>query len=172
MTRFGKKLVMVGIWAGVGLLVGLQFGGGSGSGVSGVLPGWNTMAGNTSSAGGQLQAGQSSAAGAASLPAAGTTQGGQAYVYVPVVIDPATGAYKVLPVQQPVAAGTDTAAGTGSLPQQEVKDYTTLSPEQILIPGEQKPTVDVLADKTAGLLQQASQKSIRWVVSLFDSSEE
>lgn len=171
MTRFGKKLVMVGIWAGVGLLVGLQFGGGSGSGVSGVLPGWNTVAGNTA-AGGQLQAGQSGTAGAASLPAAGGAQGGQAYVYVPVVIDPATGAYKVLPVQQPVATGTGAAAGTGSLPQQEVKDYATLSPEQILIPEEQKPTVDVLADKTAGLLQQASQKSIRWVVSLFDSSEE
>jgi hypothetical protein len=72
-------------------------------------------------------------------------------------------------VQQP---GTGTADNTGSLPQQEVKDFSSLSPEQILIPEEQKPTVDVLADKTAGLLQQASQKGIRWVVSLFDSSEE
>lgn len=90
-----------------------------------------------------------------------------------MTIDPVTGAYTMLPMQQQVA-GTQaqTAGGTGSLPQQEVKDYSALSPEQILIPEEQKPTVDVLADKTAGLLQQASQKGIRWVVSLFDSSEE
>jgi hypothetical protein len=53
-----------------------------------------------------------------------------------------------------------------------VRDYSTLTPEQILIPEEQNRGVDVLADKTAGLLQQASQKSIRWVVSLFDSVEE
>ncbi|MFB5762754.1 DUF3679 domain-containing protein [Paenibacillus medicaginis] len=29
-------------------------------------------------------------------------------------------------------------------------------------------SVDVMADKTAGLLQQASKKGIEWVVSLFD----
>jgi hypothetical protein len=166
MTRFGKQLTMVGIWAGIGILVGMQFGGSGSSGASAVLPGWN----GTSATTGQLQTAQSgSAAGAASLPAAGTVKGGQAYVYVPVTVDPATGAYTVVPVQQP---GTGTADNTGSLPQQEVKDFATLSPEQLLIPEEQKPTVDVLADKTAGLLQQASQKGIRWVVSLFDSSEE
>ncbi|MEK3879355.1 hypothetical protein [Paenibacillus sp. FSL M7-0420] len=171
MTRFGKKLVMVGIWAGVGLLIGLQFGGG-GSGVSGILPDWSKPAGS-SAAGSQLPAGQNGTAGTAYVPAASTAPGGQAYVYVPVTIDPVTGAYTVLPVQQPVA-GTQaqTSSGKGSLPQQEVKDYSALSPEQILIPEERKPTVDVLADKTAGLLQQASQKGIRWVVSLFDSSEE
>ncbi|MBP2111867.1 hypothetical protein [Paenibacillus silagei] len=165
MTRFGKKLVMVGIWAGVGLLIGLQFGGG-GSGVSGILPDWSKPAGSSAP-------GQNVTAGTAYVPAASTAPGGQAYVYVPVTIDPVTGAYTMLPMKQPVA-GTQaqTADGTGSLPQQEVKDYSALSPEQILIPEEQKPTVDVLADKTAGLLQQASQKGIRWVVSLFDSSEE
>ncbi|WNS43733.1 hypothetical protein [Paenibacillus sp. MMS20-IR301] len=172
MTRFGKKLIMVGIWAGVGILVGMQFGGG-GSGTSAVLPGWNGIAVNTanSAGGGQLQTGQTGGtAGAASLPSAGTVQGGQTYVYVPVAVDPATGAYKLLPVQQPAADAS--AGGSGTLRQQEVQDYAALSPEQILIPDEQKPTVDVLADKTAGLLQQASQKSIRWVVSLFDSSGE
>ncbi|OMG00286.1 hypothetical protein [Paenibacillus sp. FSL R7-0337] len=171
MTRFGKKLVMVGIWAGVGMLIGLQFGGG-GPGVSGILPDWSKPAGS-STAGSQLPAGQNGTAGTAHVPAAGSAPGGQAYVYVPVTIDPVTGAYTMLPMQQQVA-GTQaqTAGGTGSLPQQEVKDYSALSPEQILIPEEQKPTVDVLADKTAGLLQQASQKGIRWVVSLFDSSEE
>lgn len=168
MTRFGKKLTMVGIWAGIGILVGMQFGGGSG--VSAALPGWSSAAG-TAVANGQLQTGQNSGGttGAASLPAAGIIQGGKGYVYVPVALDPATGTYTVVPVQQP---DTGTAGGKGNLPQQEVKDYRGISPEQILIPEEQKPTVDVLADKTAGLLQQASQKGIRWVVSLFDSSEE
>ncbi|WP_340025227.1 hypothetical protein MHI24_08620 [Paenibacillus sp. FSL K6-1096] len=170
MTRFGKKMVMFGIWAGIGLLAGLQLGGGSG--VSGLLPDWTVPAG-TSAATGQQTAGQSSLSGTAAASPAHTAQNGQAYIYVPVVIDPATGAYTVLPGQQP-AGGNGPAAGTGSLPQQEVKEDNTssLSPEQILIPEEQKPTVDVLADKTAGLLQQASQKGIRWVVSLFDSSEE
>ncbi|KAI7250920.1 hypothetical protein KC345_g11615 [Hortaea werneckii] len=168
MTRFGKKLTMVGIWAGIGILVGMQFGGG-GSGASAVLPGWGSVSG-TAVNNGQLQTGQNSGtAGTTSLPAAGIVQGGKGYVYVPVALDPATGAYTVVPVQQP---DTGTTAGAGNLPQQEVKDYTTVSPEQILIPEVQKPTVDVLADKTAGLLQQASQKGIRWVVSLFDSSEE
>lgn len=65
---------------------------------------------------------------------AGAVKGGQAYVYVPVAIDPATGAYTVLPGVQ-----TQTAVpnGTEQLPQQEVKDYSTLTPEQILIPEEQ-----------------------------------
>ncbi|AJS57661.1 hypothetical protein [Paenibacillus sp. IHBB 10380] len=49
------------------------------------------------------------------------------------------------------------------------KDAT---PQQILIPEASKPTVDVLADKTANLLQQASEKSIRFVVSLFSSATE
>lgn len=170
MTRFGKKLVLFGIWAGVGLLAGLQLGGGSG--VSGLLPDWTVPAG-TPAATGQRTAGLGGVSGTAAVPSARPAQSGQAYIYVPVVIDPATGAYTVLPGQQP-AGGAGTAAGTGSLPQQEVKEEntSTLSPEQILIPEEQKPTVDVLADKTAGLLQQASQKGIRWVVSLFDSSEE
>ncbi|WP_238653500.1 hypothetical protein [Paenibacillus piscarius] len=170
MTRFGKKMVMFGVWAGIGLLAGLQLGGGSG--VSGMLPDWTVPAGTTAATG-QRPAGQSLPSGTAAAPSADTARNGQAYIYVPVVIDPATGAYTVLPGQQP-AGGNGQASGNGSLPQQEVKEEntSTLSPEQILIPEEQKPTVDVLADKTAGLLQQASQKGIRWVVSLFDSSEE
>ena len=84
MTRFGKKLVMVGIWAGVGLLIGLQFGGSSGgSGVSGILPDWSKPAGS-SAAGSQLPAGQNGTAGTAYVPAASKAPGGQAYVYVPV----------------------------------------------------------------------------------------
>lgn len=36
------------------------------------------------------------------------------------------------------------------------------------IPRTGEASVDVMADKTAGLLQQASKKGIEWVVSLFD----
>lgn len=72
MTRFGKKLVMVGIWAGVGMLIGLQFGGG-GPGVSGILPDWSKPAGS-STAGSQLPAGQNGTAGTAHVPAAGSAR--------------------------------------------------------------------------------------------------
>ncbi|MDQ0192674.1 hypothetical protein [Paenibacillus wynnii] len=134
MSRFGKKLFVVGMWAGIGILIGMQFGSiGEETKVSQV-PGWNVVADAAQNAN-------------TTPPSSSPT-----YVYVPVTIDPTTGAVT-------------------SLPQQEVKDYSTLTPGQILVPEEQKPKVDVLADKTAGLLQQASQKSIRWVVSLFDSSE-
>ncbi|AWP28924.1 hypothetical protein ACXFAU_07840 [Paenibacillus glucanolyticus] len=43
------------------------------------------------------------------------------------------------------------------------------SPSDILLPERSKPPADVLADKTAGLLQQLSDQSIRWVVSMFGS---
>ncbi|OKP78431.1 hypothetical protein A3844_05030 [Paenibacillus helianthi] len=162
MSRFGKKLVVVGISLGIGILAGMQFSSSLGTNASTVLPGWNGATGTAQTA----PAGQKTKA--HSVPVAGLTQGGQAYMYVPVVVDPVTGAYSVVPVQPQTPAGQSAA---GNLPQQEVQDYSSMSPEQILIPEEQKPTVDKLADKTAGLLQEASQKSIRWVVSLFDSAE-
>ncbi|KWX76931.1 hypothetical protein [Paenibacillus jilunlii] len=165
MSRFGKNLVMIGLWAGIGILIGMQFGGsGSGSSrASTVLPDWGGTTGTAQTAPTGKAAGTRTG-----LPA-GTAQSGQAYVYVPVSVDPVTGAYTVVPVQPQATAGPSKG---GDLPQQEVPDYSRMSPEQILIPDEQKPTVDKLADKTAGLLQEASQKSIRWVVSLFDSAAE
>lgn len=159
MSRFGKKLTIFGIWAGIGILVGMQFGGGGGMKVSNVLPGFNTMSNTPTS--------QVTSINPQTITN-GTPQGGQTYVYVPMVVDPVTGAYTAVPMQTQ-QKGT---VPTTDLPQQVVVDNSTLTPEQILIPEEQKPTVDVLADKTAGLLQQASQKSIRWVVSLFGSAEE
>ncbi|WP_339188179.1 hypothetical protein MKY54_24065 [Paenibacillus sp. FSL P2-0121] len=160
MSRFGKKLVMVGIWAGIGILLGMQFGGSGGSTVSKILPGWNASPTTpTSQVTGMQPQPQ--------LQKNGVKQGGQTYVYVPMVIDPVTGAYTAV---SPLPQNSNTTPAADP-PQQVVDDYSTKSPEQILIPEEQKPTVDVLADKTAGLLQQASQKGIRWVVSLFASAE-
>ncbi|WP_342562489.1 hypothetical protein NST84_23240 [Paenibacillus sp. FSL R7-0345] len=159
MSRFGKKLLVFGVWAGIGILIGMQFGGSGETRTGTVAPGWNGAAVIQ-------QTGQSAAA----RTGTGAVQSSPAYVYVPVAVDPVTGAYTALPAVQPQTA-VQAPAGSGSLPQQEVQDYSTLTPAQILIPEEQQPGIDVLADKTAGLLQQASQKSIRWIVSLFDSAE-
>ncbi|WP_379161072.1 hypothetical protein [Paenibacillus sp. sgz5001063] len=169
MSRFGKKLVMVGISVGIGILAGMQFGSGGGTNTSTVLPGWNGATGTAGTTGTVNAAPSTRKTGVQSVPGSSLAQGGQAYVYVPVAVDPVTGAYTVVPGQLQSAGGSNAAA---NLPQQEAPDYSSMSPEQILIPEEQKPTVDKLADKTAGLLQEASQKSIRWVVSLFDSAEE
>ncbi|MCM3698585.1 hypothetical protein [Paenibacillus macerans] len=45
------------------------------------------------------------------------------------------------------------------------------TPADLLLPPQTPPTVDRFADKAAHLLQQASQKSIHWVASLFDRTE-
>ncbi|RRJ66752.1 hypothetical protein EHV15_30340 [Paenibacillus oralis] len=45
------------------------------------------------------------------------------------------------------------------------------TPADLLLPPQTPPTVDRFADKAAHLLQQASQKSIHWVASLFDQTE-
>ncbi|WP_379135073.1 hypothetical protein [Paenibacillus sp. sgz500958] len=169
MSRVGKKLIIFGIWAGVGIWVGMQFGG-SGGTTNSPLPGWSVIseaAGNSQNTAGQTTVGQAQGNQYPVSPSqlGNATSGSKTYVYVPVAIDPATGTYKALPTQ---ISGDNSGSG---LPQQEVGEYSTLTPGQILVPEEQKPTVDVLADKTAGLLQRASQKGIRWVVSLFASTE-
>jgi len=120
------------------------------------VPGWNMIAGAA-----QTTSNTNANTGVGTNPAK------PAYVYVPVAIDPATGAYTALPAQ---IQKDGTALPVTNLPQQEVPDYSTMTPAQILVPEGQKPPVDTLADKTAGLLQRVSQKSIRWVVSLFDAA--
>lgn len=162
-SHIGRKLVAVAIWAGFGILIGLQFGGGNSATTASVTPpGWT--AGQETvpdSQGAQRQGGfnQQSAA---------PVKGEPSYVYVPMAVDPVTGAYTPLPmqpgqgqIQVPDPSNQQVSGNAGG----------NLTPEQILVPEGQKPTVDVLADKTAGLLQEASQKGIRWVVSLFSSAE-
>ncbi|PZT53688.1 DUF3679 domain-containing protein [Paenibacillus silvae] len=46
------------------------------------------------------------------------------------------------------------------------------TPSQVLGADQHKPPVDVLADKTAGLLQNLSNSGIKWVVSLFGGVDE
>ncbi|WP_145151005.1 MULTISPECIES: hypothetical protein [Paenibacillus] len=59
--------------------------------------------------------------------------------------------------------------------QKEVKEppfVPVQSPSQVLGADQSKAPVDVLADKTAGLLQNLSHSGIKWVVSLFSGVAE
>ena len=162
MSKLGKKIAVVGIWASIGVLIGLQFGGG-GDLSSPVSP-WAAVPGAAGTA-----AVNGPAAGTAS--AAGVQAGGTALKGEPqaIIIDGRTYIY-VPPV--PGKGESDPAATGGQLPE-GTADYGTLTPAQILLPQDElRPTVDVFADKTANLLQRASQQGIRWVASLFAPSAE
>lgn len=71
-----------------------------------------------------------------------------------------------------------TSSVTESVPtapvQKEVKEtfVPVQSPSQVLGADQSKAPVDVLADKTAGLLQNLSHSGIKWVVSLFSGVAE
>ncbi|AIQ14003.1 hypothetical protein [Paenibacillus durus] len=165
MSRFGKKMVVIGIWAGIGVLVGIQLDG-SGGTSSSPVPGWSVISGGVQNTAPVPQP-QPQAGPVTGLQVQSDGKGG--YIYVPVTLAPTT-----IPQVQTPAAGQPAAGTTSSppsLPQLPAGKYSTLTPGQILVPGEHKSTVDTLADKTAGMLQNASQKGIRWVVSLFDSTE-
>ncbi|MEK4077643.1 hypothetical protein MHI01_27815 [Paenibacillus sp. FSL M7-0656] len=59
--------------------------------------------------------------------------------------------------------------------QKEIKEppfVPVQSPSQVLGADQNKAPVDVLADKTAGLLQNLSHSGIKWVVSLFSGVAE
>ncbi|MDK8191742.1 hypothetical protein QP794_16760 [Paenibacillus sp. UMB7766-LJ446] len=59
--------------------------------------------------------------------------------------------------------------------QQEVKEPPAVpvpTPSQLLGAEQSKAPVDVLADKTAGLLQNLSHNGMKWVVSLFSGVAE
>ncbi|KAA8756040.1 MULTISPECIES: hypothetical protein [Paenibacillus] len=72
-----------------------------------------------------------------------------------------------------------TSSVTESVPaapvQKEIKEppfVPVQSPSQVLGADQSKAPVDVLADKTAGLLQNLSHSGIKWVVSLFSGVAE
>ncbi|GIO65623.1 MAG TPA: hypothetical protein VNM49_09710 [Paenibacillus cookii] len=127
MSKWAKRIWMVGVWAGIGVLVGMQL---------------------ASSGGPAPDSGKNPAYASTQAAAAGN---GQA---------PAPKSSNRFKVEE-------------KEPEQvEAKEDGPQTPEQILSPETGKPTVDVLADKTAGLLQNLSQKGIRLVVSVFDSITE
>jgi hypothetical protein len=115
---------MVGIWAGIGVLIGMQLAG----------------SGHSQNSGGKtVYADQQAVTASSNQPPAPRKSSNH---------------FKVEQEQPKQVAAPDTRSQT---------------PEQILSPQTGKPTVDVFADKTAGLLQDLSQKGIQLVVSLFDS---
>lgn len=58
-----------------------------------------------------------------------------------------------------------------ALYEESVSDLS-VAPEELLLPPPPGSAVDRLADKTAQLLQQASQRGIHWVASLFGPGED
>ncbi|NMO94859.1 hypothetical protein [Paenibacillus lemnae] len=126
MSKTGRKLAAVILWAGIGILVGLQMGG-------------------------------MDEAPKREVPVYGQVQERETFV--------------------PEPASDELKPGVGSSPPQSERNSDSLPkepkfeplPRDILLPDVSKPPADILADKTAGLLQQMSNQSIRWVVSLFGS---
>lgn len=143
MSRFAKKMWIIIIWAGVGLLIGMQLA--------------NPSRGSSP----QSQPNISQAA----------TPNSVQEITVPLPqISPnsgAAGSYTITVQANPAPELNDDISGQKQV---EVPDYSDKTPQQILIPEKSKPTVDVLADKTANLLQKASQEGIHFVVSLFSSA--
>ncbi|MCJ8011450.1 hypothetical protein MUG84_06775 [Paenibacillus sp. KQZ6P-2] len=124
MSKWTKRIWMVGIWAGIGVLIGMQLAGSAGSSLPGKDPAYANQQ---------------------TVKAANTT------------LVPSRNSSNHFKVEE-------------KQPEQvEAQDISPKTPEQILSTSTSKPTVDVLADKTAGLLQDLSQKGIQLVVSLFDS---
>ncbi|WP_054956686.1 hypothetical protein [Paenibacillus dakarensis] len=122
MYKAGKKLAAIIIWAGIGVLIGMQLGGTDDSPVQ-----------NGRLFGQMVQS---------------TQQQRQSNAYA-----------SPEPKQE--------SAPAASIVEEEPRFEPI--PRDILLPQGSKPPADVLADKTAGLLQQLSNQSIRWVVSIFGS---
>ncbi|MGG4217372.1 hypothetical protein ABEW32_03965 [Paenibacillus jamilae] len=57
-------------------------------------------------------------------------------------------------------------------PQDDNTQQDLETPRELLAAKGQQASVDTMADKTAGLLQNLSRKGIRWVVSVFDGVTE
>jgi hypothetical protein len=177
MTRFGKKMVMVGIWAGIGILIGLQFGGSGSSRPPACCRAGTLWPADTAGLNGQASGWTKAAQREPRpCPAAGYNPGRAGLcICAGMAIDPATGAYTLLPVSTELRVRgrlPDSRHSLGAAGSEGLQQQYPSRPEQILIPQEQKPTVDVTRRQDSGLLQQASQKGIRWVVSLFASTDE
>lgn len=140
MSRMGRKMWVIAIWTGVGVLLGMQLAG----------------LGKTSS----------SEADVKMVPNSGQLQ--QITVPIPQQNQPTgVSSYTITLQPNPVQPEQNQNRNQTETETSSLQDAT---PQQILTPEISKPTVDMLADKTANLLQQASQKSIRFVVSLFSSA--
>lgn len=119
MSRFGKRLLSIGVLMLLGVLFGMQ------------LAGSNVHTGNQS--------------------------GGTPTVVTTEPASTATESVQAVPVQKEI---------------EKPPVVPVQSPSQVLGAEQSKAPVDVLADKTAGLLQNLSHSGIKWVVSLFSGVAE
>lgn len=126
MTRAAKRFVALLIWAGIGVLIGMQLGGGDAPA--------NDLSGSVQK---QDQIKEDRAT---------TGWGGN--------------------VRLPQSVDNYDEVGANAAEQQPKFEP---APRDILLPDRPKPPADVLADKTAGLLQELSDQGIRWVVTMFGS---
>lgn len=67
-----------------------------------------------------------------------------------------------------IGPGTDDLAIYGG----GLNESRVQTPADLLMPDPEPPAIDRFADKTAGLLQQASRKGIHWFASLFGPTNE
>lgn len=103
---------------------------------------------------------------AGSTPVWTTGQGNAAPQGTTGGYNPATG-YGYAPTSSGTAAPSPTADGSAA----PVGGQAMQTPADLLMPPPSPPAIDRFADKAAHLLQQASQKSIHWVASLFGPDE-
>ncbi|WP_438346903.1 hypothetical protein ACP8HI_14290 [Paenibacillus sp. FA6] len=143
MSRFSKRMWVIGIWAGLGVLVGMQFANPNPSESTTPKP---SIVANTSST-------QEFTLPVPQINPNPSVAGSYTITFQPVTID-----------TQPNEASVQGGA--------TVPAYADKTPQEILIPDRSKSSVDVLADKTATLLQKGSQEGIRFVVTLFSSITE
>ncbi|AOZ91752.1 hypothetical protein [Paenibacillus crassostreae] len=141
MSRLSKKMWLIGIWTGLGILLGIQFANSNDSTIS------------------QLdQVVKPTATQEISLPVPQINPNPEVAGSYTITFDPI-----IVDAQQIKSLDRE---------QIEAPSYIDATPQEILLPQNSESSVDKIADKTANLLQKASQKSIHFVVSLFNTITE
>ncbi|MDU2243435.1 MAG: hypothetical protein E7E23_22975, partial [Paenibacillus sp.] len=82
-----------------------------------------------------------------------------------------TGGYSPAPGYGYTPSGTAAPSATADGSTASSGGQAMQTPADLLMPPPSPPAIDRFADKAAHLLQQASQKSIHWVASLFGPGE-
>ncbi|WP_223067164.1 hypothetical protein [Paenibacillus caui] len=170
MSRAFKKVVLYGALLAAGAAIGMQLVSDNPStdyNAQAQTAGYEPPAAGTGSGGTPAAVqGADGAGGAGSIYEQGTyvkLSNGQTYYYVQNRSQPTPG---TAPSQTETQAVPQGGGSPGSAPGGG-QSYQT--PGQMLLQPSPQTAVDHFADKTGELLQDASQKSINWVVSLFGS---
>ncbi|MHB0879815.1 hypothetical protein ACYCSE_00645 [Paenibacillus sp. SEL1] len=168
--HFRKKALGFVLLMGAGILLGMQL---AGSGLRSVYgPEWN---GDTFQSVNQQKVGYEQTV-IEDTPAANTrAYSGTTYsTSGNVKVEPTTGAgINEASGREENEEQTEHGASRWySTTAQHVNTQGLETPRELLAVKEQQASVDTMADKTAGLLQNLSRQGIRWVVSVFDGVTE